>query len=395
MTMSKKRLWTGVLIVTLLAAVGANFFFKSAFAQELAALPKRMQILHDVYQIIKYYHVDETADDKLINGAIKGMVGELDPFSSFLEPDKYKEMQEDLLDGVFGGVGIVITIRDDKLTIVAPIKNTPGEKAGLLGGDHILKVDDKSTEGISTDTAAKWMRGEPGTNVTIVVQRGEEEPQTYVITRAMIEVPYVDAELRKDGIGYISVTQFGQGVGKDVEKEVEQMVQKGAKGIILDLRNNPGGLLNEAVNMSSVFMDAGPVVSVRQRDGMKETLRVNRFIKHFTLPLVVLINGGSASASEIVSGAIQDSGVGVLMGTKTFGKGTVQQVVPLSDGSAFSVTTARYYTPKDRFIHEAGLEPDIVVEFDVEQAKKGIDNQLDAAVKYLLEQPKKAIKPAS
>lgn len=393
--MKKRRLWIGILLIVLVVGLGANFFFRSAFASELKALPKRIQVLYDVYQLISNFYVDDVNSDKLIDGAVKGMVGELDPFSTFLDTKAYKAMQTDLFEGSFGGVGIVITIRDEKLTIVSPIKNTPGEKVGLMANDVILEVDGKSTEGISTETAADWMRGEPGTKVKLIVKRGDAEPVVYEITRAMVEVPFMEYELRKDQIGYVNVAKFGQGVGRDVEKAVTEMLSKGAKGIILDLRNNPGGLLSEAVDMGSVFIDQGPIVHVRQRGNMTETLKVNRFVKHVKTPLVVLVNGGSASASEIVSGAVQDTGVGVLMGTKTFGKGTVQQVIPLSDGSAISMTIARYYTPKDRFIHEHGLDPDIVVELDAEQYKKGIDNQLDAAVKYILEGKANQLKPAS
>lgn len=393
--MKKRRLWIGVLLLVLAVGLGANFFFRSAFASELKELPKRIQVLYDVYQLISNFYVDEVDSDKLIDGAVKGMVGELDPFSSFLDTEEYKEMQSDLFEGSFGGVGIVITVRDEQLTIVSPIKNTPGEKAGLMANDLILEVDGKSTEGISTETAAEWMRGEPGTKVKILIKRGDENPVLYEITRDMVEVPFMEYELRKDGIGYVNVTKFGQGVGRDVEKAVTEMITKGAKGIILDLRNNPGGLLNEAVDMASVFIDKGIIVSVHQRDDVVETLKVNRFIQHVKTPLVVLVNGGSASASEIVSGAVQDTGVGVLMGTKTFGKGTVQQVIPLSDGGAISMTIARYHTPKDRFIHEQGLNPDVVIEFDPEQYKKGIDNQLEAAVKYILDGKANQLKPAS
>lgn len=382
-----------LLLVLLVGGIGANLFFKSAVASELASLPKRMQLVHDIYEIISNYYVDNVDENKLIDGAIKGMVGQLDPYTTYLDPDQYKDMQTDLLDGQFGGIGIVITVKDDKLTIVSPIKGTPGEKAGLQGGDVILEVDGKSTKGISSDTAVKWMRGQAGTKVKITVQRGEADPVKYEITRAMIQVPYSDYQLRKDGIGYITISEFGQGVGKDVTKAMQDLTAKGAKGIILDLRNNPGGLLTEAVNIGSLFIDKGTIVSVKQREGEKEVMEVNRFVKHYHLPLVVLVNGGSASASEIVAGAVQDTGVGVLLGTKTFGKGTVQQVVPLSDGSAIKITIARYYTPKDRFIHEAGLVPDVVVELNQDQAKKGIDTQLDKAVELIMQ--KLQVKPAS
>ncbi|MCK4259713.1 MAG: S41 family peptidase [Halanaerobiales bacterium] len=377
---------------------GTGLFLKLSAADGLS-FPERFRLLYDIYQIITNFHVEEVDGDQLVTGAIKGMIEELDPYSAYLEPDQYEDLQSDLLDGVFGGIGIVITIREGQLTIVSPIKDTPGSEAGLMANDIILEVDGKSTEGISTEIAVKWMRGEPGTRVDLLILRDEEEPALYEITRGLIEVPYIDYEIREDGIGIIYMSQFGQGVGKDVEAAMKDLESQGVKGIVLDLRNNPGGLISEAVNVSSIFMSAGPVVHVRQRDGIEETLRVNRFIKHYDLPLVVLVNGGSASSSEIVAGAIQDTERGILLGTTTFGKGTVQQIVPLSDGSAFKITIARYYTPNERFIHEDGIKPDIEVEFDIEKAKELIDNQLEEAVKVLNQKiygaKNTVIKPAS
>ncbi len=397
--LTKKRVLIALMVVCMLVG-GTGLFLKFSFASDLISFPERFRLLYDIYQIIINFHVEEIDGDQLVTGAIKGMIEELDPYSTYLEPEQYEDLQTDLLDGVFGGIGIVITIRDGQLTIVSPIKDTPGEEVGLMAGDKIIEVDGKSTEGISTETAVLWMRGDPGTKVNLVIQRDEEEPIQYEIIRGLIEVPYIDYELREDGIGVIYMSQFGQGVGRDVEKAMKDLESQGVKGIILDLRSNPGGLISEAVNVASVFMDKGPVVHVRQRDAEQETLRVNRFIKHYDYPLVVLVNGGSASASEIVSGAIQDTNRGTLVGTTTFGKGTVQQIVPLSDGSAFKVTIARYYTPNERFIHENGLEPDVVVEFDVEKAKnEQIDNQFEEAIKLLKQKIEgnkdHTIKPAS
>lgn len=397
--MKKKRMFIGVMILMILFGGGVGIFFKSALASEFASLPKRFQQLRDIYLIISNFYVEDVDPDVLVNAAIQGMIDELDPFSTYMEPEEYEDFQTDMVEGTFGGIGIRITIRDDQLTIVAPLKNTPGEAIGLQGGDMILEVDGQSTEGISTETAVQWMRGEPGTKVTIKVQReGMEEPKEYEIIRGLIEVPFTDSEVLDDNIGYVYITQFGAGVGRDVEKAMAEFAKQGVEGVVLDLRNNPGGLLTEAVNVFSVFQKSGPVVHVRQREGVSETLRVNRFIKHYDLPLVVMINGGSASASEIVAGAVQDTGVGTLLGTKSFGKGTVQQVIPLEDGSAFKITTARYYTPNDRFIHEEGIEPDVIVEFDADLAEQEIDNQLEEAKALILEQIQQegaALKPAS
>lgn len=381
--MNKKRLLVfGLLILILLAGFGLRY--RSVIASELNDLSSKLQTLIDIYQLINIYYVDEVDPDALIKGAIRGMAEELDPYSAYLEPDEYEDLQNELLEGVFGGIGIVITIRDGQLTIVSPIKDTPGEAAGLQSGDIILEVDGKSTEGISTQTAASWMRGDVGTQVTIKVQREGEEPKIYDIIRGLIEQSYLDYEIIDDKIGYLNLYQFGAGSGRDVADALEDLTDKGIEGVILDLRSNPGGLLNEAVNVASNFISKGPIVHVRQRGDKKETLYVNRFIKRYDLPLIVLVNGGSASASEIVAGAIQDTGIGTLLGTTTFGKGTVQQIIPLKDESAIKITIARYYTPNDRFIHEDGIDPDVVEEFDVElYTEKNIDNQLEKAVRIL------------
>jgi len=226
------------------------------------------------------------------------------------------------------------------------------------------------------------MRGEEGTDVTLTIDRGDEDPFEVEITREDIEVPYVETEMKTDEIGYISLAQFIENVGTKVETAVADLKEQGARGIILDLRNNPGGLLNEAVNVSSVFLEEGVVVSVRQKDETERILKVNQDINSNTeIPLIILINKGSASASEIVSGAIKDYDRGKLIGTTTFGKGVVQSVVPLKDGSAVSLTTARYYTPDGNYIHEKGIKPDVKVELDIEAAQEdGSDNQLERAI---------------
>lgn len=382
--MQKKRLFIGCLIIGILFISGFGVVYRTVLAADLSAVSDKFQILFDIYQLISKYYVDEVDGEKLLTGAIKGMAAELDPYSLYLEEEAYTEMQSDLLEGVFGGVGIIITIRDNQLTIVSPIKDTPGERAGLTAGDKILEIDGQSTEGISTKGAAKLMHGEPGTEVVLTVQHENEQPKIVTIVRAMIEVPFLSYEMLEDNIGYLNLYEFGAGVGQDVAKALKDLDKQGLEGIIIDLRTNPGGLLNEAVNVASSFMPKGPVVHICQRNGIKETLYVNRFMKHYELPLIVLVNGGSASASEIVAGAFQDTGVGTLLGTKTFGKGTVQSVVPLSDGGAFKITVAKYYTPDDRFIHEDGIEPDIVEEFDIERYKAdGTDNQLEKAIELL------------
>ncbi|RCW58609.1 S41 family peptidase [Halanaerobium sp. ST460_2HS_T2] len=335
----------------------------------------------DVMFLLQNYYVEDVKFETLIEGAIDGMLNKVDRYSYFMSPSEYEEMQQEY-EGHYGGIGIVITMRDNKLTIVSPIKNTPGERAGLRSGDIITAIDGQETAEMSQMKAVDLMRGEEGTDVTLTIDRGDEDPFEVKITREDIEVPYVETEMKTDEIGYISLAQFIENVGTKVETAVTDLKEQGARGIILDLRNNPGGLLNEAVNVSSVFLEEGVVVSVRQKDETERILKVNQDINSNTeIPLIILINKGSASASEIVSGAIKDYDRGKLIGTTTFGKGVVQSVVPLKDGSAVSLTTARYYTPDGNYIHEKGIKPDVKVELDIEAAQEdGSDNQLERAI---------------
>lgn len=338
----------------------------------------------DVMFLLQNYYVEDVDFETLIEGAIDGMLNKVDRYSYFMSASEYEEMQQEY-EGHYGGIGIVITMRDNKLTIVSPIKNTPGEKAGLRAGDIISAIDGEETAEMSQMKAVNMMRGEENTDVTLTIKRGDEDPFDVEITRKDIEVPYVETEMKTEEIGYISLSQFIEDVGTDVEKAVADLKEQGARGIILDLRNNPGGLLNESVNVASVFLNKGVVVSVRQKDETERVLDVNQDIDSDTqIPLIVLINKGSASASEIVAGAVQDYDRAKLMGTTTFGKGVVQSVVPLKDGSALSLTTARYYTPDGNYIHEKGIEPDLEVELDLEAAQEdGSDNQLDKAVEEM------------
>jgi carboxyl-terminal processing protease len=339
----------------------------------------------DVMFLLQNYYVEDVDFETLIEGAIDGMLNKVDRYSYFMSASEYEEMQQEY-EGHYGGIGIVITMRDNKLTIVSPIKNTPGEKAGLRAGDIIAAIDGEETAEMSQMKAVNMMRGEENTDVILTIKRGDEDPFDVEITRKDIEVPYVETEMKTEEIGYISLSQFIENVGTDVEKAVADLKEQGARGIILDLRNNPGGLLNESVNVASVFLNKGVVVSVRQKDETERVLDVNQDIDSDTqIPLIVLINKGSASASEIVAGAVQDYDRAKLMGTTTFGKGVVQSVVPLKDGSAVSLTTARYYTPDGNYIHEKGIEPDLEVELDLEaaQAEDRSDSQLDKAIEEM------------
>jgi carboxyl-terminal processing protease len=344
----------------------------------------------DIMYLLQNYYVEDVEFDTLIQGAIEGMLNKVDRYSYYMDADEYEEMQTEY-EGHYGGIGIVITTRDNKLTIVSPIKNTPGERADLRAGDIITAIDGKETADMSQMKAVDIMRGEPGSEVVLTINRGDNEPFDVKIVREDIEVPYVESEMKTEEIGYISLAQFIEEVGPKLETAVQELKDQGAKGIILDLRNNPGGLLNESVDVSSVFLDKGRVVSIRQKNETERILRVNKEINADTeIPLIILINKGSASASEIVAGAMQDYNRAKIMGTTSFGKGVVQSVIPLKDGSAVSLTTARYYTPDGNYIHEKGIVPDIKVERDMaaveaaaENGETPPDNQLDEALKEM------------
>ncbi|SJZ42625.1 S41 family peptidase [Selenihalanaerobacter shriftii] len=400
----RKRSIVGILLIIalILGAGTLGFFIRDVQANNYSLsrkVPQKFGTFKNVLSIVEQYYVKEVDINKLLTGAIEGMLDSLDdPYTTYLSEEDYKGMKEDF-KGEFGGIGIIITMLDDKLTIVSPIEGTPGSKANLQAKDIIIKIDDHSTEKMSINKAVSLMKGKPGTKVELTIKRNlneegsdktdssakNEEKSNYKkikvnITRAMIDVPYVKSEVKADNIGYIRVTQFAKDVGKDVQKELEKLQKKNVKGIILDLRNNPGGILDEAVDLTSNFIPNGPIVHVKQRNGEKETLLASTEIKPVDYPLVVLINKGSASASEIVAGAIQDTETGVLIGNTTFGKGVVQTVVSLDDGSALKLTTARYYTPNERYINHKGIDPDIKIKYDSETEQ---DEQLQKAIKHL------------
>jgi carboxyl-terminal processing protease len=382
-----------VLALFLLAAV----FTGTAAAQVGGGVQEEIQTdeqnytkanaFQDIMYLLQNYYVEDVEFDTLIEGAIDGMLNKVDRYSYYMDADEYEEMQTEY-EGHYGGIGIVITTRDNKLTIVSPIKNTPGERADLRAGDIITAIDGKETADMSQMKAVDMMRGEPGSEVVLTINRGDNEPFEVEIVREDIEVPYVESEMKTEEIGYVSLAQFIEEVGPKLETAVQELKDQGAKGIILDLRNNPGGLLNESVDVASVFLDKGRVVSIRQKNETERILRVNKEINADTeIPLIILINKGSASASEIVAGAMQDYNRAKLMGTTSFGKGVVQSVIPLKDGSAVSLTTARYYTPDGNYIHEKGIVPDIKVERDMEAVEAAAeagetppDNQLDQAI---------------
>jgi carboxyl-terminal processing protease len=365
----KKAVVIGSLLVLLTLSLGGSVASKS---QENGATYEHLKLFTEVLSIVQNQYVDEVPPKELIYNAIKGTLRGLDPHSAFLDPDSYREMQVETT-GSFGGLGIEITLRDDLLTVVAPIEGTPAHRAGLQPGDRIVKIDGLSTKDMQLAEAVKRMRGKPGTKVTITVLReGWPEPRDVEIVREQIRVQSVRTHDLGQGIGYLRIRQFQEQTAHDVEAALERFVKNGTRALVLDLRNNPGGLLTAAVEVAEKFLEDGKLVVYTEGRVRNQNMRFAAHArKSYTeLPLVVLVNHGSASASEIVAGALQDYGRAILVGTTTFGKGSVQTVIPLSDGSGLRLTTAKYYTPKGRSIHGTGITPDIVVEVPKETAQR-------------------------
>lgn len=365
-------------LVALLAGnlvIGARLYSKEASAVEREAAYDHMTLFTTAIEQIRRNYVDaeKTEYKDLMYGALKGMLQSLDSHSAFLDPDMFKDMKEDT-SGHFGGLGIVISMRNNILTIVAPMEDTPGSRAGLLSGDHIVEINEESTEGLSLQEAVRKLRGPPDTDVTIKIVRPKtSEIQEHTITRAIIAIESVkDAKILENGIGYVRITQFTNPTGSDLQAALDSLKEQGLDALVLDLRNNPGGLLNSAIDVAQKFVRRGDLIVYTQgrdgRRGQRYTARERNPGLNF--PMVVLINEGSASASEIVAGALQDHRRAILVGEKTFGKGSVQSVLPLDDGSALRITTAKYYTPSERVIDEHGIEPDIVVAIPPEEWRK-------------------------
>jgi carboxyl-terminal processing protease len=324
---------------------------------------KRIKTFAETLSLVKKNYVEEVDEKELVYGAIKGMLNSLDPHSSFMTPEYFKEMQIDT-KGEFGGLGIQIGIKDNILTIIAPIEDTPAFKAGVKAGDKIIKIDGETTKDITIHDAVTKLRGQKGTSVTItIVREGLEKPLDIKIVRDIIKLKSVKHKIIDEKIGYIKLTQFQEKTAVDLREALKEITKNGISSLVLDLRNNPGGLLKGAVEVSSLFLPPEKmVVYIKGRDGEKTEFKTSKNNHHFDYPMVILVNQGSASASEIVAGAMQDWEKAVVLGTQTFGKGSVQTVIPLTDGSALRLTTARYYTPKDRSIQTTGITPDIVVE---------------------------------
>lgn len=345
---------------------------------------------------IKTYFLDDVDEEKLMDGQIKGMFQSLeDPYSVYMTPDEFKSFTEQN-EGVYGGVGIIVTPGDDNLiTVVSPIEGTPGERAGLKTGDKIVKVDGEEFTADRMDEAVKKMKGEPNTSVTITVLRTDKDGnREYIdmdIVREEIRLITVKSDTIEGNIGYIKITSFDELTYDDFKEHLKDLTDKNISGLILDLRNNPGGLLDVCVNIADELLGEGIIVYTETKDGERQYEYSDR--SAITLPLVVLVNEGSASASEILAGAIRDHGRGLLIGNKTFGKGIVQRIRGLTDGSGFKLTVSEYFTPKGINIHGIGIEPDITVDLPEDIMEIGLENlQEDTQLQRAIEEIKNMIK---
>ncbi len=322
---------------------------------------KYLNLFGEAFEKIKNNYVEKVTSKDLIESAIEGMLSDLDPHSTYLNYDELNELKVQT-KGEFGGLGIEVTLENGFVKVIAPIDDTPAAKAGIKSGDLITHLDDEPVLGMTLSEAVTIMRGKVGSKIKLTVNRNESENLNIFITRAIIQLKAVKAKV-ENNIGYIRVSSFNQKVDKQIIDSIAKFKENNLIGYVLDLRNNPGGLLDQAVNVTDIFLARGEIVSTRGRNG-KQGSRYNAVKKDLTngLPLVVLINQGSASASEIVAGALQDHKRAIIMGTKSFGKGSVQTIIPSGEDVAIKLTTAKYYTPLGRSIQKTGIDPDILVE---------------------------------
>lgn len=322
---------------------------------------EELRTFSEVLTQVQKNYVDDTKVKDLVQGAIRGMLSTLDPHSAYMTPEMYKEMQVET-KGEFGGVGIQIGVKENRLAVIAPIDGTPAQRAGIKAGDYITKVNDESTKDLSLMDAVQKMRGPKGTKVNLTIQRdGTTDPLQFTLVRDTIKIESVKSKVM-DNIGYVKLTQFQEATGRDLGRVLKQFKDQKVQSTILDLRNNPGGLLTAAVEVSEQFLPNGKlVVYTKGRESKKDEWFAKGRDQMDDSPMIILVNEGSASASEIVAGALQDYGRAVIVGTTSFGKGSVQTILPLGDGSGLRLTTAKYYTPKGRSIQSTGITPDIVI----------------------------------
>ncbi len=365
MNKHERRIWILTIIVIISAWYLTSRYYIGKANEDLY---KNLKTFNEVLSLVEATYVDKPDPNKLIEGAIDGMLSSLnDPYTRFMKEEGYKELKVET-EGKFGGVGFVVTIKDDKLTIISPMDGTPASKAGLKAGDIIVKINDEPTKGLDLETAVSKIRGKVGTYVTLWIQReGYPELLKFELKRDIINIKSVFSKIINDKkkIGYIKITTFGEDTPDSVEKALKEFEKEKIDAIIMDLRNNPGGLLLSAWKIADFFLSKGIIVSTKGRIEEQNKKYYASSIEYCEgKPMVVLVNNGSASASEIVTGALKDNDRAIVVGTKTFGKGVVQTVRELGDDQAVAITTARYYTPSGVCIHKEGIKPDVEIDFE-------------------------------
>ncbi len=366
------RLFAGLALGTFILVVGLGWLLASNY--------KHFGNLFKVIALVKTQYLSQVDYNAMVEGAIRGIVHSLnDPYSAYLDPATYKQLR-DQIKGSFGGLGIVVGLKDDYLTVARTFRGTPAYRAGIQPGDVIYKIDNREVRGVELESAVQMMRGPVGTKLTLTLVRPDvPKPFDVELTREEIVVPTVESRMLNNGIGHIVLTQFSERTPGEMDENIARMKKQGMRGVILDLRNNPGGELMSAVKVSGYFVPPGPVVYIDYKGGRHEEHPARGSM--LKMPLVVLINEHSASAAEILAGAVKDTGSGVLVGQKTFGKGVVQMVFDLDNGAGLKLTTAKYLTPKKNDIHKKGIEPDVPVDLP----PGGPDVQLQKAVDILSE----------
>jgi len=384
-----KFLYKGVVLLSdrrkiVAALVIVLMVFGIASATLLVANFKHIGTLVKVIRIIDREYIEPVNSTQIVDGAIAGIVKSLgDPYSVYMEPKTYTSLQKDL-KGTFGGVGIHVGIKDEHLTVIAPIKGTPAYREGIKAGDVIFKINDQEALDMDLEEAVNRIQGKEGTKVKLtILRKGVKKPLDFELVREIIVAPSVEGKiLDNTSIAYVQLTQFKTNSGQELGKTLQELNQTGFKGIILDLRDNPGGDLDAAVAVAKFFVPKGPIVSIKYRNGQED-----KYVSEsepLEVPLVILINENSASASEIVAGAVKDTKAGILVGTKTFGKGVVQSIFPLDNGAGLKLTTAKYYTPKGHDIHKKGIRPDIEVEQPQPNGEEEVkDLQLAKAIEIM------------
>ena len=374
--MSKKKIIIGIIVTALASSVLTIAGLCFAFGIHAGEVEDIVRFL-GVKRFIEARYVTDVDETKLMDGAISGMVQSLgDPHSIYMNADTFEQLKEHT-EGEFGGIGVTMGFKDNKVTIISVLDDTPGQRVGLQAGDEITAVDGTPVTEMQPEEVAMHIRGEVGTEVTLSISR-DGQTQDYKITRATIKLDTAKGVMLGDGMGYIRIASFSENTGKEFKAAYESLEQQGMKGLIIDLRENPGGLVTSCVDIANMVVPKGPIVSVVERDGSKEVHESN--LEESKYPIVVLIDGNSASASEILAGALQDTGAATLVGTKSYGKGSVQVVVPMLHNDGLKLTIAKYYTPNGRCIDGTGIEPDVEVEMP-ENATT--DVQLDKAKEVL------------